>query len=85
MRGRNTFFKAFSKAHRYELFSLNYYQLTHFSKMILGERLQGTMYRIQIKLLKIKQAMRKAQRDLAVDPGEKSFRTNQNRYEICRK
>ena len=82
LRGRNTFFKAFSKAQRYELFSLNYYQLTHFSTLILGQRLHGSMHRIQLKLAKIKQAMRKAQRDLAVDPEEKTFRINRDRYEI---
>ena len=43
------------------------------------------MFRLQLKLSKIKQAMRKVQKDLAIDPEEKSFRINQNRYEICRK
>ena len=57
-RAKNYYAKAYEKAMTYELYSLNYAQPKHFSKQILGRRLEEVILRIRLKLAKIKKAMR---------------------------
>ena len=88
-RGLNTLIRAFdleagSTAFKAGMSIMSYYQPDTFSEKILGQRLSTATLRLNLKLRKIKWAMRNVALKEAAD-AEKTFRASQKNYEIVRK